>query len=190
MSYSKIISYKIVPQESYQVIHNCPGCGGKSHFINTNTFRVNANGNRVDVWLIYQCMVCKHTLNLTIYERINPSSIPPEEYQKFLENDKELSRQYGMDKLLFSRNKKMIDQKQISYLLQEDKEKPVVKGNEKSIHKSCIEINNEHAIKIRVDKVISNLLQMTRSQEKKAEQEGRILVEQSVHQKKIMLYIK
>ena len=44
-------------------------------------FRVNANGNILDIWLIYQCVECKHTLNLAIYERKKASSITKEEYQ-------------------------------------------------------------------------------------------------------------
>ena len=57
----------------------------KMHYRNTNKFRINANGNKLDVWLIYHCTECKHTLNIAIYERKKVSSIPKEEYQCFLE---------------------------------------------------------------------------------------------------------
>ncbi|HAH17569.1 MAG TPA: hypothetical protein DCL29_00905 [Eubacterium sp.] len=30
-------------------------------FVNSKRFRVNANGNSVDVWLIYRCKKCKHS---------------------------------------------------------------------------------------------------------------------------------
>ncbi len=75
MHYLKKIEYKIMPRKSFRVIRNCSGCGKKTHFINTERFRVNANGNKIDVWLIYQCENCKHTCNLTVYERQKPSSI-------------------------------------------------------------------------------------------------------------------
>ena len=87
MSYSKKIEYEIVPEESFSVIRNCSGCGKKTSFKNTKKFRVNANGNILDIWLIYQCVECKHTLNLAIYERKKASSITKEEYQCFLDND-------------------------------------------------------------------------------------------------------
>jgi len=32
-----------------KIIHKCSGCKRKMHFVNTGKFRVNANGNRVDV---------------------------------------------------------------------------------------------------------------------------------------------
>ena len=69
MSYLKKIEYEIVPKECFKVTRNCSGCGTKTRYINTKRFRVNANGNKLDVWLIYQCEKCKHTFNLAIYER-------------------------------------------------------------------------------------------------------------------------
>ncbi len=75
------------------------------HFVNTGKFRVNANGSRVDVWLIYQCEKCKHSLNLTVYERVRPSRISDEEYRLFLENDETLAVKYGNDKEFLKRNR-------------------------------------------------------------------------------------
>ncbi len=75
------------------------------HFVNTGRFRVNANGNKVDIWLIYQCARCKHSLNLTVYERRKPNRIPQEEYRRFLENDEDLALQYGNDKAFLKRNR-------------------------------------------------------------------------------------
>lgn len=85
MSYLRKIEYEIVLKDSFWVIRSCPKCGRKTHFRNTNKFRINANGNKLDVWLIYHCTECKHTLNIAIYERKKVSSIPKEEYQCFLE---------------------------------------------------------------------------------------------------------
>lgn len=90
---------------SCRVIKRCSGCGKKAVFVNTGRFRVNANGNRIDVWLIYQCKKCKHTLNVTLYERRRPDSIPAEEYQAFLDNDEELAETFGRDREIFRRNR-------------------------------------------------------------------------------------
>lgn len=73
-------------------------------FINSGKFRVNANGNRVNVWLIYRCKKCKHSWNLTIYERIKPSKIQQEDYELFMENDYELALKYGNDIDFLKRN--------------------------------------------------------------------------------------
>lgn len=87
-----------------KVYHRCGGCGKKQEFVNSGKFRVNANGNRVDVWLIYRCKKCKHSWNLTIYERIRPSKIIEDDYQLFLENDYEFAMKYGKDISFLKRN--------------------------------------------------------------------------------------
>ncbi len=51
-----------------KVYHRCGGCGKKQEFVNSGKFRVNANGNRVDVWLIYRCKKCKEFLPQMGYE--------------------------------------------------------------------------------------------------------------------------
>lgn len=90
---------------SLKVYHRCGGCKKKQEFINSGKFRVNANGNKVDVWLIYRCKKCKHTWNLTIYERIKASKIEPAEYALFMENDFNLAARYGKDMNFLTRNK-------------------------------------------------------------------------------------
>lgn len=90
--------------QAIRVFHRCGGCGKKKEFVNSGKFRVNANGNQVDVWLIYRCIKCKHSWNLTIYERKRPGKIPAEEYQKFLDNDEALALAYGNDLAFLKKN--------------------------------------------------------------------------------------
>ena len=90
--------------DSIKVYHRCGGCGKKQAFINSGKFRVNANGNRVDVWLIYRCKKCKHSWNLAIYERMRPSKIKKDDYELFMENDYELVSKYGNDIDFLKRN--------------------------------------------------------------------------------------
>ncbi|MBQ6235174.1 MAG: DUF1062 domain-containing protein [Clostridia bacterium] len=89
---------------SIRVYHRCGGCGKKQEFCNSGRFRVNANGSRIDVWLIYRCKKCKHSWNLTVYERVSPSKIPPDLYALFLENDEETASRYGNDLAFLKRN--------------------------------------------------------------------------------------
>ncbi len=90
--------------KEYKVVHRCARCGRKAVFINTGRFRVNANKNKLDVWLIYQCGKCRHTLNIPIYERVPPQKIPKELYEGFLANDEARESQYGADATLFKRS--------------------------------------------------------------------------------------
>ncbi len=87
-----------------RVYRRCGGCGKKQEFLNSGKFRVNANGNSVDVWLIYRCKKCKHSWNLTIYERTKPGRIPAELFAAFQENDAETAAFYGRDPDFLKKN--------------------------------------------------------------------------------------
>ena len=115
MNYLMKLEYEIVPDESFSVVRNCSSCGRKTNFINIKKFRVNANGNKVDVWLIYQCENCKHSYNLSIYERKSPSLIPKSQYERFLSNDELLAEEYGKELQLFRHNKAVINYADIKY---------------------------------------------------------------------------
>ncbi len=59
---------------------------------------MNANGRRLDIWLICRCERCGHTWNVPVYERITPERLDPELYQRFMENDLPLAEQYARDR--------------------------------------------------------------------------------------------
>jgi hypothetical protein len=175
MSYLKI-EYEIVPTESFCVIRGCSGCGRKTHFRNTQKFRVNANGNRVDVWLIYQCEHCKHTLNLAVYERQKVSSVPKAEYEAFLSNDAQLAQQYGKTLSLFQKNKAAVDFEQMNYSYVKLHETTQDSGSDKSME---LTIHNPCGLKIRPEKQIADVLGLSRSQVKKRMAQGEILVDET-----------
>lgn len=152
--------YEILQQKSYEIIRNCPKCGCKTSYINTHNFRVNANGNLLDVWLIYQCEKCKHTYNLTIYERVKPSLIDKQEYSRFLENDYNLAFEYGTKKELFSNNNAVVDEDSVTYSLLSKGEE--IKDYSDNDEISVI-INNPYGLKVRIDKVLCEILKIPRS---------------------------
>ncbi len=177
MSYLKKIECEMIPKDSFRVIRSCPKCGGKTRFKNTGKFRVNANGNKLDVWLIYQCEQCKHTLNLTIYERKKVSSVSKEEYQRFLSNDQQLAEMYGKNMQLFRKNQAEIDFDRVSYDF--EKRKEAIEGCDAMESSDAgelpvITINNSYQLKIRPEKQIAELLELSRSQVKDFINKGEI----------------
>lgn len=92
-----------------RVFHRCGGCGKKQEFVNSGKFRVNANGKNVDVWLIYRCKKCKHSWNLSIYERTRPGKIPAELFEAFQVNDTETAMEYGIDLEFLKKNRAEFD---------------------------------------------------------------------------------
>lgn len=177
MSYWKKIEYEMIPRESFLVIRGCAKCGRKTHFINTEKFRVNANGNKLDVWLIYQCEECKHTFNLAIYERQKVSSIPKEEYQRFLDNDEELARRYGADLQLFQKNKAEIDFERVSVDFVKKCDTEENGGSGSSGNDILITIHNPCKLKLRAEKQIAMILGLSRSQVKSMMEQGELELE-------------
>lgn len=172
MSYIETeIEYEIVPTQSFCVVRGCSGCGRKTHFRNTHKFRINANGNCLDVWLIYQCENCKHTLNLTIYERQKASALPRAEYEAFLSNDAQLAQQYGQTMRLFQKNKAEVDFEQMDYTYVKLHE--TIKCGALDKH-MALTIHNPYCLKIRPEKQIAEVLGLSRSQARKQIAQGDI----------------
>jgi len=165
--------YEVIPEGSYPVIRNCPGCGKKTAYYNTNRFRVNAGGSRIDVWLIYHCGICKHTLNLTIYERKPIKNIPPAKYRQFMDNEEGLAAAYGRDKRLFAKNKAIVDADGMKYQLK------LLGGGSNPGGENHLIIKNPWELKLRMDKLLAGLLKLTRNREKEMEKRGYIKVRQT-----------
>ena len=171
MSYLDLKMWEIIPETSPRIIKNCSKCGCKSHYINTGNFRVNANGNCIDVWLIYQCHKCKTTYNLTIYERIKPNKIPSAEYEKYLANDQNLAMQCGFNSELLKKNKVVVTYDDVNY--------QIITGNLKKVSN----LRNEQIIVIRsiyelpqvkLNKILALQLGISRTKVKKLIEEGLI----------------
>ncbi len=190
MCYVRKYQYRIEPAESYKIIRNCSGCGKKSLYQNTNSFRVNANGNRVDIWLIYQCEQCKHTFNLEIYERIKPDDMNRTEYELFLINDRRLSDNFGIDKGLFARNRAIIDEKGLKYQIVTGTEKSVKIVDTNFVKGDLLEVDNPYGIKIRNEKVIAELMNISRSRAQKLQESGMVEVEQDISNKIYKIWIR
>lgn len=162
--------WKIEPERFPKVIRNCPKCGCKTEYINTGKFRVNANKNSLDVWIIFQCKKCKSTWNMSIYERVNPGDIYKDEYIGFLENDEELMRVYAFDERLYGRNKAEVSMDDIGFKV--NKSSDWKQGEEDSV----IDLSCDFPIKIRMDKFLSENLTLSRSSIKKLIEDGSITV--------------
>lgn len=75
----------------------CAKCSTMKPFVPTDQFRINAQKKLLDVWLIYQCIDCGHTWNLTLFERISPKQLDRALYDRLLSNDAALIEQYAFD---------------------------------------------------------------------------------------------
>lgn len=82
----------------------CKKCGGKTDFVSSGQFRVNAQKKSLDIWLIYRCAACKTSWNAEVFSRISPQRMPDGMLERFTRNDETLAEQYAMDCDFLRRN--------------------------------------------------------------------------------------
>lgn len=164
-----VFEYTILPTESYKILRRCPNCDKHTAFVNTNKFRINANGIRLDIWLIYQCEICRHTCNLTIYERVPASSVCPKEYKKFLCNDSETALRYGTDREFFKKNRTVFLPLENTFIIQPSKTGGYTPPCKILVH-------NPFHLKLRSDRILSALLGISRNRIKKLQKKDAVIL--------------
>jgi hypothetical protein len=91
------IHWAIAPKTPPRPLINCNRCGTVKAYCSSGKFRVNANGKRIDVWLIYRCIDCDNSWNFGIFERCNRRDIEPALLQVLESNDTALARRHAFD---------------------------------------------------------------------------------------------
>lgn len=91
------IRWTIIPSIAPQPLINCNRCGGLKAYRCSGKFRVNANGKRIDAWLIYRCVDCDNSWNFGILERCNRRDIDPARLAALESNDPALARRHAFD---------------------------------------------------------------------------------------------
>jgi hypothetical protein len=71
------VRWTITPRIPPQPWIACSGCGSARPFQSSGRIRLNANGRRLDAWLIYNCISCEKTWNRPLFERRNVRDIDP-----------------------------------------------------------------------------------------------------------------
>lgn len=79
------------------VRRHCTRCGTPQLFACSDRFRLNANGRRLDAWLIYRCGACGERWNCEIFERRAPEAVPPSLLGGMQSNDPDLVDRYVRD---------------------------------------------------------------------------------------------
>ncbi len=185
MSYYKKIKYTVIPKTSYTITRNCPKCGSNACFESTNKFRVNANANKFDIWLIYQCKKCKSTYNLSVYERIGLKNIGKDKYNKFLNNDENLALKTGTLKEIFAKNKANINLNNIDFeIVCYEKDFAFKDGTYN------LTIENPYNLKIKTEKIVSRILKVSKNRLKQLQNSGDCNFDYKHLQSETNVYIK
>lgn len=104
------VQWTIVPRFPPQPWIACNGCAGLRPFRCSGKIRLNANGRRLDAWLIYKCSTCDKTWNRSIFERRNVRDIHPEILEAMQSNDPGWIRTQAFDLAALRRKSQRIDE--------------------------------------------------------------------------------
>ena len=100
----KIIDWKVCLLQPPAAVRYCKRCGKRTEFTPSGLFRVNAQQKNLDVWLIYKCVVCETTWNLTVHSRVSPRSLLPDALNGYMNNEAEYVLRCADNTALIKRN--------------------------------------------------------------------------------------
>lgn len=106
--------WKIEVKNTPALKRKCNHCSG-NRFYCSDKFRINAQKKKLDVWLIYRCVACDSTYNVTIVSRTNPELIRKDLFLKFSENDKDTAWKYAFSAETARKNKVELDYESVDY---------------------------------------------------------------------------
>lgn len=92
----------------------CNQCNS-DRFQCSDKFRLNAQKKNIDIWLIYRCVKCSNTYNMTVFSRIRTESISKEIFRKFSENHAETAWQYAFSQEIRRKNNVEADWDSVEY---------------------------------------------------------------------------
>lgn len=91
------VRWTITPLHAPRPWLHCSHCGTQKPFRSSDNIRVNANGKRLDIWLIYRCITCDNSWNRPIIERKPINAIDPTQLQRLMSNDRGTARHLAFD---------------------------------------------------------------------------------------------
>lgn len=75
----------------------CSRCDRDRRFASSGKFRLNANGKKLDAWLVYRCEACGDSWNRPIFERRSRSGVEPALIEALHGNDPALAERIAFD---------------------------------------------------------------------------------------------
>jgi hypothetical protein len=151
------VQWTIIPGSAPEPWLNCNRCRGRTRFRTSGKIRVNANGKRVDAWLIYKCTSCGNTWDRPVLERRHVSTIDPHLLASLQANDRELSRRLAFDADTLRRKLKV--ERVDDVIVRKD----VVSDSKPSAPQLEIVCVVPEATGLRVDRLLSTELCLSRS---------------------------
>ena len=165
------VRWTITPRFSPQPWIACSGCGTLKPFQSSGRIRLNANGKKLDAWLIYRCCDCGRTWNRPLFERRNVRDIDPCMLDALHSNDPDWIRAQEFDIASLRRRAQ-----QITQFTDVDVSRETIAGPEESA--ACIEIVLRVPLPtdLRLDRLLTAELRLSRSRLHVLDAEGKLRI--------------
>ncbi|WP_026784307.1 DUF1062 domain-containing protein [Pleomorphomonas koreensis] len=151
------VRWTVVARDCPRPVFACPACGGDRPFHSSGKIRLNANGKRLDAWLIYKCDGCDRTWNRPIIERRLAAGVPPGDLAALRSGDAAFVRRLAFDLAALRRKTPVILQSG-----RVDVEK-VVTGGDAGATGVDIILAVPHPVGLRLDRLLATGLGLSRS---------------------------
>lgn len=152
------VQWTIVPRTAPQPWLACSRCGETRPYRSSDRIRVNANGRRVDAWLIYKCTHCDNTWNRPLLERRPVQAIDPQFLVALQASDAELVRRLAFDVEGLRRRAGRVEAFDDALVV-----KQVLSGDRTSARRLEILCIVPEPVGLRVDRLLASELRLSRS---------------------------
>ncbi|MDG4876871.1 DUF1062 domain-containing protein [Mesorhizobium sp. WSM4935] len=166
------VHWTIAPAIAPRPLINCNRCGGVRSYRCSEKFRVNANGKRIDVWLIYRCVDCDNSWNFAILERQARRDIEPALFTALECNDPALARRFAFDAAALRNRAGRVEE-----FADVTVDKALLDGEPGHATALRLELRLEGATALRLDRLLAGELGLSRSRLRALEDRRRLTVE-------------
>ncbi len=153
------VRWTITPRTEPHPWLHCSRCRGPRGFRSSGRIRVNANGRRIDAWLIYRCTDCDGTWNRPVVERREVSTLDRQYLLALQANDPDLVRALAYTAAVLKRwtdKVQEFDDVQVTKrVIEESRALPVLRLE--------IECRVPYPIGLRTDRLLASELRLSRS---------------------------
>jgi hypothetical protein len=166
------VRWTMAPAIAPRPLINCNRCGGNRPHQCSDKFRVNANGKRIDVWLIYRCSGCDNSWNFAVLERRNRRDIEPALLTALESNDPALARRIAFDAAALRKHAGRVEQSADVTI-----RKALLDGEPERATRLELDLRLEGTTPLRLDRLLASELGLSRSRLQLLDDRRRLTVE-------------
>lgn len=104
------VQWTLTPKIAPQPWIACSRCGASKPFRPSDKIRLNANGRKLDAWLIYKCVACDNTWKRTLFERLDVRNVHSSVLEALQSNDPDWIQGRAFDVADLKRTAQRVDE--------------------------------------------------------------------------------